>query len=440
MALAREAKQARGVLAFLATGATVCLATLPAKADQADARFEAMALNAQGRYEAACALLEKSIPQTPNDPDVLFLLGQCRAGLGEYAAARAAYQKVLTLDPSAERVRFEIAETYRQEGLARQERATYRDLLKADLPTDIRLNIERSLFQSLQDRPWTLQTAVFGIYDSNVNGGPDEREIEAFGLPFTLNDESLNQEASGVGFGASGGYSWFGEKELALVARGSFSRRDYEEAEFDTETASVSLGPVYSSDRARIAVLPRLTVQFLGGEIYRSSYGIDMEGRYALQPRWTVQGSLGASLQDYQTSADRDGTQIYGFLGLGYRAKDLALTAGYQVAEETADAETDSNVAHGPRVSLSTRLFERMTARLTYQYTETNYEAEEAAFGVVREDETHTVDGRISVPVTAEGVEGVSLDGGITYADNNSTVDINSYEREVITLGLSKRW
>ena len=53
----------------------------------------------QGNYAAACQKLEQSIPASPRNPSLWFLLGLGRSQLKQFDPAIEAFKKVVEIDP-----------------------------------------------------------------------------------------------------------------------------------------------------------------------------------------------------------------------------------------------------------------------------------------------------------------------------------------------------
>jgi hypothetical protein len=60
---------------------------------------EGARLAQEGRYEEALSTLERLLLDTPEEPDVLFMIGACYFKKGDSRAARANWEKVLQFDP-----------------------------------------------------------------------------------------------------------------------------------------------------------------------------------------------------------------------------------------------------------------------------------------------------------------------------------------------------
>ena len=417
---------------------TIILSTPPAQAE-VDPRFQAMAHNTLKEYKQACDVLETNYPSATQDVDVLFLLGQCKAGQGKFTEARRAYKAVLELDPDADQAKAEIAATYHAEGRVSEARAAYQDVLDTNPPPGVRGNIERAMAALDSRKPWYARVSMGGIYDSNVRSGPSDRDITAFGLPFSLSDSSLEEDSFGFFASALGGYSQTLTPHWRLSYQGSLNHRDYENDDFDTQTASLAAGPVFQRDALSVALLPRVTGQTFGGALYRMTYGADVSAGYALDDSWGIEASSGIQGQDYFTTSGRDGFLAYGFAGLNYTLSLGRLSTGYQIRSEEADDDVNSNLAHGPRIAWRGDA-KWLRYYVAYQFTRTEYDAPEPIFAVTRTDDTHTLDATASLPLFASEIPGLALDVGYSYYDNSSNVPLNTYDRHISTLGVSKRW
>lgn len=415
------------------------IAASPPAGAEVDPRFHAMAHNTVKEYDKACAALEANYPANTQDVDVLFLLGQCKAGQRKFTEARRAYKTLLEIDPTADQAKAEIAASYHAEGRLSEARAAYEDVLDSDPPPGVRGNIERAMAALDAQKPWYARITMGAIYDSNVRSGPSNRDITAFGLPFSLSESSLEEDSFGFFASALAGYSQTLTPHWRLSYQGSLNHRDYENDDFDTQTASLAAGPVYQRDAVSIAFLPRISTQTFGGALYRMTFGSDFSAGYDVNDRWGIEASSGIQGQEYFTAMGRDGYLAYGFAGLNINLNFGQLSTGYQIRSEKADDDTNSNLAHGPRIAWRGGT-NWLRYYLAYQFTRTEYDAPEPIFAVTRADDTHTIDATASLPLFTSEIRGLALDFGYSYYDNSSNVPLNTYDRHISTLGVSKRW
>ena len=77
-------------------------------------------------------------------------------------------------------------------------------------------------------------------------------------------------------------------------------------------------------------------------------------------------------------------------------------------------------------------------ASITASYTSTQFDGIQAAYTEAREDVSRKLSA--SVTYTIPEMDGLSLLGSVSYQDNDSNLDINTYERTQFSLSLTKRF
>jgi len=77
---------------------------------------EATVLRRAGKFDEAARLYEKALEHNPRHEDCLYYLGHCRKELGEVAASREAFERLLEVNPESARGRMAIGALLAQPG------------------------------------------------------------------------------------------------------------------------------------------------------------------------------------------------------------------------------------------------------------------------------------------------------------------------------------
>lgn len=405
-----------------------------------DGRFDALALIQLGEYERACMILDETYPGLSNDPDITFMRGQCLAGQGEFAAARTQFRHVLALDPNAARAHLEIAATYQVEGRLRDARLAYSEILSTNPPPGVERNVEFAMARLEAAQPWYVEGRFGLAYDTNINSGPSDSEIFAFGLPFTLSDGSLENQSEAYSLGLEGGYRWKVSDDTQLSLRGSASHTDYHEgSEYDSQTFAVSFGPTVQRGKFQVALLPAIGFQMLDYDGYRMTGGADGRISYRAHPDLQVNLSSGIKAQDYRASEGRDGWRAYTAASALVKADWGVTTIGYVGTREDTDDDTKSSNSHAARFGLSRKLGPAHLSA-NYQFTSKEYDALEPGYFVLRQDDTHDASAALQFPLDSTGLSTRHLELSYGFTDNASNVDLYTFDRHRISLMIAQRW
>jgi len=95
-------------------------------------------------------------------------------------------------------VRLELAQTFYEARDLPASEYNFRLALAGQLPEADRLLAHQYLSRIARERPWRVDASLSVAPDSNVNGATDARNVQIFGLPFTLSDEARRQAGVAV--------------------------------------------------------------------------------------------------------------------------------------------------------------------------------------------------------------------------------------------------
>ncbi len=429
---------------------SVLLSAAGAHAQDVPAKYTAAALMTQKQYAQACDLLKTSYGDASNDTDVLRLQAQCNVAQKKYADAEKYYYRITQVAPEQNGARAELGYVYIAQGRDAEAQKTFQSVL-SNKPG---VELERRLVETLDamknrqarpvGKPWYFRIEAAGVYDSNINAGPDSSQILIFNLPFSLSGSSMPTESFGYSLTAEGGYEHRINENVSIVAQASVSRIDYEEnGDFDSNAAGVSVGPTYRDGKFTASVAPAFNFQTLDGDMYRKSYGVAGRTAYQVDEPTSVFTTASYFKNKYDDNDARDSDAYAVMPGIAYQIDEATQVSGaYQLRTEDADSDIYSNLSHGPRLAVSHSLTADLNVSATYGYTAANYDGRQSAFGnVKRDDDIHNVGVRADYSLTpATGVEGLVATARYNYIDTKSNIDIYDYDRHQATLGVSKTW
>ncbi len=416
---------------------------------------EAESFLANSKPRAALRLLTRSHDPATAKTQEFFLLGVAAKQAGEYHKAEEHLLRAKASDPSAGRIRLELAEVQFALGKPDAARAELLAVQTMNPPPEVRRNIDTFVGQidaakmdpSRAPRPpknWSAFLTAGLTLDSNVNGGPDRAMVTLFGLPFTLSsdatetaDEVLTLRAGVTHtLGVTDNLDWTSNARVDMKAASTVNA-------YDTMTVEVSTGPSLTiTDRLslNIPISQAMEWDLTPGRWTARTMGIEPRLRFVAGP--TLQMFLDAELtrKVFRDNTARDVTEWSLSPALNYRISPSGLLAmGVQVGAATARSDIHSNTMRGGHFGYQHR-FDGLglTAGITLSATETRYKGVQPASGVARNDLLRRIDATLAYAVPDWW--GTELIGTLGYQDNSSNIEMQDFDRTQLSVALTKRF
>jgi hypothetical protein len=176
------------------------------------------------------------------------------------------------------------------------------------------------------------------------------------------------------------------------------------------------------------------------GSWYSQSWGIAPRLQYAAQDNLQLYLDTSISRKRFNGNGDRDLTAFTFNPSLNFQPNENGnIAVGLQYGRENSGLYIYSNDVRGLYVGYQHNFREQgIRASVTASYTDTQFEGIQAAYTEAR----HDVSKRISATVSYDlpQMDGLSVLGSMSYQDNNSNLDINTYDRANLSLSLTKRF
>jgi outer membrane protein len=430
-----------GKMLVAGVAALMLLAQSVAFADQVTDR--ARLLLQQKNPQAAYALLAPLESRRAGEIEFDYLLGIAALDSGHREQAVFALERVLSVNPNYAQARAEIARAYFEMGEKENAKREFQNVRDANPPEEVKRTIDRYL-SALEVGPARRLNGFVELgfgHDSNVSSATASSQIAipAFG-GIQVN---VAPRQSDNFIAAAGGLNYVYEFSPAwavvagAAARGQFNNKHNE---FNTGILDGNLGLRWS--RAKEAV----TVGYQGQDFQVDSK--DFRTTNGLVAQWQHnysqydQASLFAQFADlkYPDQSPRDATRtIYGVaFGHGWDAPSRPVVFGslYGGEEKTKDSgfkdlgHKPVGVRFGGQMSMSsaTELFGLLS------YEQRTYGADDAFFLVTRRDKQ--ADLRLGVNYAFRPTW--LLVPQVSYTNNRSNIDLNKYNRTVVSLVLRK--
>lgn len=242
-------------------------------------------LSAAQLFELADAALDKGDFQTaetvfraltddsslPTRNEARFRLAMLLASQGKRKEAAVLLRQILDEEPSAQRVRLELAHVLDLMGDEAGARRALREAQAGGLPPDVARIVDRYSAALRAQKPLGASFELAIAPDSNIN-----RATRSDTLGTVLGDFTLNQDAqarSGVGLALRGqvyGRLLLGKK-TSLLARVSGAGDFYREGEFNDMSLGISAGPEFHLGSDRLAVEAGANWRWFGGDPYATT-------------------------------------------------------------------------------------------------------------------------------------------------------------------------
>ena len=409
---------------------------------------QAKALMRAGRLAEALKLLHAAVQARPDDPALLFLIGQAslaaagRKGLDEKTRALfldtaiAALRRMLVRNPALVRPRLELARAFFLKGEDTLARRHFERVLAGKPPKAVAANVNRFLGAIRARKRWSVNVGLALAPDSNLGARTDGRTIlidTQFGrLPFTFNQEEAPTSGIGLALWAGGEYQYPLGRRWRLRAGGTVSRREYQSDEFDRTFIGAHLGPRWLiAPATEASLLASTRFSWLSDEPDFRDLGLRFEGRHRLTPR--LSATLDASWHDrrYPGRARLDGPLVDLAAGIGWTAlPTVRLTAAAGWAMQRTKQENQRNASRWVRAGATALLPWGFTVGGAGTVRWTGYEGSFAPFvlgGGARRDRTWSL--RLNLHNRALAVRGFSPQVSAVYERRTSNAQLHDYKR-----------
>lgn len=413
-------------------------------------------LLAAGEPAKAFGLLQAAHDPATASTQEFFLLGVAAKQAGQLGKAERYLGSALQREPNAGRIRLELAEVLFRLGKYDKSRAELVAVLGMNPPEQVRQNIDGFIAQvdvartnpnagpKGPQKNWSAYVTVGLTSDSNVNAGPDSDTVFLYGLPFTLSSGAQETQDTAV-FARAGFYHQkILNNNLAWRSGAHLSFNNYFEANaYDTTTLSVSTGPSFRlSDQLGLSVPVTYNIQRYNEQDnwYSQSWGIAPRLQYAARNDLQFYVDTSISRKRFNGNADRDLTAFTINPSVNLQLKENgSIAVGLQYGSESSGLDVYSNDVRGMYLGYQHVFREQgIRASLKASYTDTEFEGVQAAYTQARHDVSKRITATVSY--TLPNMNSTSVLGSLSYENNKSNLDINNFERTLLSLSLTKKF
>ncbi len=395
--------------------------------------------------QAAYRLLQPLEAQRAGDPDFDYLLGISALDSGERERAVFALERVLAVNPNHPQARAEIARAYFALGEKENALREFQSVRAANPPEAVKQTIDRYL--SALGAPSTRMSGFveFGLgWDSNVNSATASSQIAVpalGGIVVTLDPSGVKKHDSfatlGGGVNMVRGFS----SEWALVAGAAVNGKfNAKESDFNTGTVDGNLGLRWSRGKEAVTAGYQGQDFRVDSSDFRRSNGVVAQWQHAYSDNSQVTLFVQETDLGYPSQAIRDARRSIVGAAFGYGwdtpRKPVVFGSVYGGSEKEKDASRP-DLGHKPlgvRLGGQASLGARAALFGLISHERRIYDGVDPSFSDTRHD--NQLDLRLGVNYTLG--EGWLLVPQATYTKNHSNLELNRYDRSVVSLTLRR--
>lgn len=369
-----------------------------------------------------------------------FRRGLQAVAAGDYAGAVTIFDGILARDAGLVRVRLELARALFLKG-DEDERARFQfeRVLSGELPQAVQDNVQKFLSALRQRRRWTLSAELAVIPDSNINGGAESREVTLGGLPYYLNESSVKKSGTAILTALRGTWRFADEGRWRIQTGAGLSQRSYDDSEYDDTVLNFSAGPRYLLDRGEIGFGLSGYHRWYGLDPYSLFMGVQLDGNYLLSRQLKLEAAVRLGRVTSPDDSGREGPSSDGSITLRYALSPELLIYGSLDARRDAFAnDLLANDAAGAAVGVYGDLPWGFSAGASFRLGGTWYDGESAFFQEARRDESR----QYGLTVLNRNLRFWQVTPSLryTHVENESTIDIYTYDRDILQIGLTREF
>ena len=431
--------------------ALVCILSTPSLAAISPTQERAAnSLLSSGKGVEAYQLLRPSISES-DGPQAWALFGKSAELADDKNGAIKAYREVLRRDPSANRIKLDLARLLAESGEASESERLFNEVRSLNPPAQVVANIDRYLAM-LSDRnkvgsAWRARASAGGGYDSNANQGTNARVVNLYGLPFTLSKSARKQGSAFINFKAELDHIYRFNPNFAWISNLTFGAKKYTAVDnLDTYNLYAATGPVFQPDDKTAIMLPFFasvnrfenTQVSSAKRFYSNEYGVAPQLRYALSGQLNLNLTGTLSRRHYFEQRGRETTVSSITPGFDFKTDKLGtFSIGATLGRELSEASIYSNRQVGANVGWQYGVTDKCVSSLYGQYVDSRYDAVEMAYTQKRHDKRAVAGADLLCTIDM-----LSADLLLSYQRvwNLSNLPIYQYQKDTVSLTLRKNF
>ncbi len=420
-------------------------------ANDSAALNQATELLKNNQPEQAYQLLEKNYEAVNTSNQELFLLGISAKQAKNLTASQQYFEQLLKRDPSAARVKLELAETVFHLGNRQYARQLLVDVKNMNPPQAVLQNINNFIYQidnpnvvQPTNNPSRVQWGVWGelgfMVDSNANAAPVIDTVTMYDVPFTLSDDAkqMKDNAKIAKLGITNHIKLsdrvYWQTQLSGHWKGYNTLSILDSLQFNLQTGPyVALIPTIS---LRLPVTANRVTIGHKDSYYYHSYGVSPQLNYQFSSKSNLSTAFTWAKRQYQNENKPDVTTLSLSLSLQYRLSENArIGVSFNLGEENSKNKFDSSSTLGGNINYSYSFNSDFSISSSLGYDVQSYKEKEAAFSEKRNDKLFNASISATQYLNAIGTD---LSLSVSYSKNSSNLELYDYTRTQTYLSISK--
>lgn len=350
------------------------------------------ALILAGRLDDAARQLDQRLAASPQDVEARFLRGMIHVATGNYQPAIRLFRSILADQPSAARVRLELARAFFLDKDYGNARRQFQFALAGNLPPPVIANINAYLAAIRDAKSLSYSLALSVAPDSNINTGSSANEVSLYGIPFDLSDEARKRSGIGLAVEASGEWAPRIGPHRRLRIGFNGQRREYRGSTFDDMVVTAYIGPRITDGDWELSLLGTVSKRWYGSHAYNHSIGGRVEGSYQITPRTALSAAVTAQQLSYRRAADKDG-HLFSVFATAYYALTPSSAATFKLglSRQSANYAAYSNRGGFIAAGYYRDMPWGFSAYVEPSFAMVDYDEILAGFGELRSDRTKSL-------------------------------------------------
>jgi len=370
--------------------------------------------------------------------------GICHMTEGRFSQAREFFDAILETDENFLAPKLGILRSYLLEGEFSEARAYAWEIRDGhEFKTDEEIQVFNRNLETIPPAfDFRVGPIVAAGYTSNMNGGPSASQFEAYGLTFTVDEDSKPKSSAFGDLGLGGDVTFRPEQDYYMQLRGFARKREFEGHSYDNMRALSSLKFAYLPE-PELELSANTFVEYndvseATGEIYQGGFAVG--AAYKIDDNLTTSATVSLARQRYVKRTDYSGNMLAVQGGASYRlSENTQLGASLSGGRYDAKLDQYSFRTVGLVMSLQHEIIEDVTLAGNGGLRFSNYKKKEPAFAKPRRDKTYNIGASVNYRLPVDDVEAF-VGPSITFARTDSNNAIFENERLDVMVQFSTRF
>lgn len=408
------------------------------------------------------AILRKKIAANPGEKENYYAYARLASALGRPEDVAWAYERVLVIDPSLDRIRLDLSLIYIGLGRLDEARALLNIVLNKNPPETVQQNIRAVLarIDKAQRKHHFSGSATLGFgYDSNANAAPNSGNIEVLDTSVPLGDEARAERDLQAFATVTLSHIYdIGSKSNLYAFRWHNSALTYNTRQDDFLNLNLNLinlrsGPeiIYLPLDLHVTMLAGYNHMLLDGQSYLRNPGVEVKADFPL-PHNGLRGWVGAAAEQrdfinsdtIKTYEARSGRVVQAQAGLRYPYSERSLwetafTWRRERAKEDYYANNQTGIWFSNTYGFSSQIADGWltdvfsVVRVAYKHSVYD-NPDVLTSNENRDDREYSAQLTLGRKIAND----MTLAGSYTFTDNLSSLENYRYSNHRVTVSVSK--